>query len=91
MKSLTIVLKIILILIGGLMVVGGGFCAATNVMFAIPNLRSPDLSLFATLFGISAGVAVVGWLLLELAGVGWFFNSRRRSKSTTTGNDATEE
>lgn len=90
MHALKLVLKVILILAGSVMLAGGGLCAASNVFFAVPNLGR-DISIFVVLFGISVAVAAVGWLLLELAGVGWVRKSRNRNKSTPTANDSAEQ
>ena len=65
MRPLKVFVKIVLMVVGALMMLGGGFCAMTNVVFMLPNLSSGDISLFGVLFGISIAVLAAGALLLK--------------------------
>lgn len=69
MNVLKIALKVILILIGGAMLLGGGICVATNAAFIIPSLFHTEVTLYLMLMAISGAVAAAGWGLLKLSGV----------------------
>lgn len=69
MNILKFALKVILILIGGAMLLGGGICVATNAAFIIPSLFHKEVTLYLMLMAVSAAVAAAGWGLLKLSGV----------------------
>jgi TRAP-type C4-dicarboxylate transport system permease small subunit len=69
-KVFKVVIKIFLIVVGGVMLVGGGICVASNMLFALPNLFHPGAWMYFILGGISALVAWGGWGMIKLAGWG---------------------
>jgi hypothetical protein len=64
------VLKVILIGLGGIMLLGGGICTATNAMFLVSALRGPGEGegtvLFVVLGGISLAAAALGFSLVKM-------------------------
>lgn len=49
------------------MLLGGGICVATNIMFAAPTLFQPDTYIYLTLMSISALAAWFGWVIIKFA------------------------
>ena len=74
MRILKIFLKIILIITGSMLLLGGGFCMLTNVYFISP------LTIF--LVPVMALIAWLGWLLLKWAGVWRYFATRNNATPT---------
>lgn len=82
--ALKALMKIMLILAGGLMLIGGGLCVVSNAFFAIPNLFRQEVMLYLMLMGVSALIAVIGWWLLKLSGVMKSSKSGQETASITT-------
>ena len=63
-KTLT---KILLMFFGATMLLGGGVCVATNVVFTVSSLFPPDpvIGLSLLLMGVSGVFAWTGWTLLK--------------------------
>lgn len=69
-RAFMMFIKIFLILIGSVMLLGGGICAATNTILGLQNLSlKGDSSLFLLLFVISVMSALMGCGLIWLSGI----------------------
>ncbi len=77
MEELKILIKIVAILVGWLLVLGGGICTASNIFFAA-TIPGGYRGAFGFLLVISLVAAGIGWLLLKSAGV-----FRRKDDATT--------
>ena len=62
-QALKRAMKIVLLLTGSVMLLGGGFCVATNLFFAIPSMFQQAIMLYLVLMSISALIAWLGWKL----------------------------
>lgn len=60
-------LKAVLVLIGGLLVLGGGVCAATNLLVTIAQPSA--ITLTGILLAVCVVAVVAGWAILKATGV----------------------
>lgn len=62
---ITGILKIVLLLIGGVLLLGGGICVASNIVLALRNPFGFQILLYLGLLGVSSLVAWIGWKLAK--------------------------
>jgi hypothetical protein len=55
-----------MLMTGGLMLMGGGICAASNALFMVGNARA--FPMLAMLFLVSCLVAWAGWWVIKISG-----------------------
>ncbi len=83
-----IISRVFLILVGGTMLVGGGFCAVSNAALWLLDFYDLRVLLFL-LFATSLAVAGGGVLVLRTAGAGKLLKHFRKGEaSQTRGPDA---
>lgn len=61
------IIKVLILLIGMVMLVGGGGCALMMVVNSVGNWSDPYFSAMFMVMLISIAVAVAGWFLVKIA------------------------
>jgi hypothetical protein len=84
-QALKMIFKVFLLLTGGVMLLGGGICAAMDTYFAVTNGFRADSGFILMFAVVSALIAWAGWWVIQLSGI--LKGSRSGSESDTDGEE----